>query len=186
MPDILDLVEPTLLECSPPRRLPAFFLLNLIGEYLIARPLHSYLDPVIIAGLIASITMLILRVGPLLWIALILILIVRIGGSVMSIYHNVREDFMLLKHGLKVNAHVLGVRPCRDAAGNLAGAYVDCVIPLSRKRTSVGSVWMPDAAAAQKVGQSERLAVLCLAHAPGTWRLCEGNRSQLRYEPVRE
>jgi hypothetical protein len=82
-------------------------------------------------------------------------------------------------------AHVMGVRTCRDAGGATSGAYVDCVIPIARRRTSVGSVWMPDVSEAIRIGQAGRLNVICLPRSPGAWRLREGAGQHLRYEPTR-
>jgi hypothetical protein len=186
VPDVLDLVDSRLLDHSPPRRLPFFFLPNLIGEYLIERPLRFYVDPFIIASIVAAIVMPILRVPIWLWCALLAILALRLIITCWKIYRDVREDYLLMRYGVVTSAHVMGVRACRDASGAPSGAYIDCVIPISRSRTSVGSVWMPDAAAALRVGQVGRLSVICLARSPGAWRLREGDGPHLRYEPARE
>ncbi|NTW01276.1 MAG: hypothetical protein HGA19_08175, partial [Oscillochloris sp.] len=89
------------------------------------------------------------------------------------------------RYGVVTNAHVMGVRTCRDAGGGFAGAYLDCVIPITRRRTSVGSVWMPNASEALRIGQYGRLNVICLTRSPGIWRLCDGDGPHLRYEPTR-
>jgi hypothetical protein len=185
VPDVLDLVDGSLLERSPPRRLPFFFLPNLVGEYLLERPLRYYLDPIVIIGMLAGAVLLLTRAAPLFWAALGLMLALRALGTCWQIYRDVREDYLLLRYGVVTSAHVMGVRTCRDASGSLSGAYVDCVIPISRRRTSVGSVWMPDASKALHIGQAGRLNVICLARSPGVWRLREGDGSLLRYEPTR-
>lgn len=186
MPDVLDLVERSTLDSAPPRRLPVFFLPNLIGEYLIERPLRSYLDLYLITGLLAAVTMIILRVGMLLWLALLVLMAMRIGRAVWRIYRDVREDYLLLRYGVVVNAHIMGVRTSRDANGDLSGAYVDCAIPLTPRHTSVGTVWMPDAAEAARLGRIGRLPVIALPRSPGTWRLRDGDGPHLRYEPSGE
>lgn len=186
MPDVLGLVDRNLLEQPAPRRLPALFLLNLIGEYLLERPAHAYFDPYVVAGIVAGVAMTFLGVGPLPWLLLALLLALRLSGPCWHLCRSVREDYLLLRHGVVVHAHILGVRPCRDAAGNPAGAYLDCAIPVTRKRTSVGSVWMPDSADALRVGAAGRVPVICLARAPGTWRLRDGDGPHLRYEPARQ
>lgn len=186
MPDILDLVDRDLLEQPPPRSLPALFVPNLIGEYLLERPAHAYLDLYLIAGLCAAVAMLILQPSPLLWLPLLLLLVLRLGGPAGRLFRNVREDYLLLRHGVVVQAHILGVRPCREGAGNPGGAYLDCVIPVTSKRSSVGSVWMPDTADALRIGAAGRVPVICLARAPGTWRLRDGDGPHLRYEPARQ
>jgi hypothetical protein len=186
VPAVLDLVEPSVLEHQPPRRLPIFFLPNLIGEYLIERPLRHYLDPLVIAGFVGAIVLVMLQIGPLLWIALISLLVIRIGGGAWHMFRDVYEDYLLMRYGVLVNAHVMGVRTCRNAHGDIAGAYVDCAIPLSQRRTSVGSVWLPDAAQAMQLGSQGRLPVICLARAPGAWRLRNGDGAHLRYQPTGE
>jgi hypothetical protein len=188
VPDLLDLVDRELLEAVPPRRLPRFFLPNLIGEYLLERPARAYLDPLLIGSLGALAVLLALRLGPPDWIMLLLVglLALRLSGPLLRLWRNVREDYLLLRYGVVVRAHVIGVRPCRDAAGNPAGAYLDCAIPLSRRRTSVGSVWMPDAAEALRISAAGQVPVICLARAPGTWRLRDGDGTSLRYEPARQ
>jgi hypothetical protein len=183
---LLDLVEPTLLDHEPPRRLPLFFLPNLIGEYLIERPLRTYLDPLVLAGCVGAIVMAILQVGPLLWIALLSILAVRIGRGAWRMFRDVYEDYLLMRYGVLINAHVMGVRTARNAHGDVSGAYIDCAIPLTRRRTSVGSVWFPDPAEAMRLSSAGRLPVICLARAPGAWRLRECDGPHLRYEPARE
>lgn len=186
MPDVLDLVETSTLDNAPPRRLPIFFVPNLIGEYLIERPLRSYFDPYLLVGLVAAVVMAMLRVDPLLWLLLLALLLLRAGRTIWRIYRDVREDYLLLRYGLVVNAHVMGVRTSRDASGDLSGAYVDCAIPLTPRRTSVGTVWMPDAAEAARLGRVGRLLVIALPTSPGTWRLRDGDGPHLRYEPAGE
>lgn len=185
MPDVLDLVDRELLDYSPPRRLPFFFLPNLIGEYLLERPLRTYLDPFAIGGLAGLALLLIMRAHPLLWVALVGLLALHLSGPCWQLLRAVWEDYLLLRDGVVLHAHVLGVRPCRDGTSNAAGAYVDFAIPITRQRTSVGSVWMPDASDALRVGAAGRVPVICLARAPGTWRLRDGDGPHLRYETAR-
>ncbi len=188
MPDLLDLVDRKLLEVPPPRRLPRFFLPNLIGEYLLERPAHAYLDPIVLGSLVVLGALLALGLGPPRWIVLLLLalLALRVSGPLIRLWRHVREDYLLMRYGVVVRAHVIGVRPCRDAAGNPDGAYLDCAIPVSRRRTSVGSVWMPDAAEALRLSAAGQVPVICLARAPGTWRLRDGDGPGLRYEPARQ
>jgi hypothetical protein len=186
VPDVLGLVDRELLEQPPPRRLPIFFLPNLIGEYLLEQPARSYLDPLLLAGVVAAAALLYLGAGPLAWAALAALVALRLAAHCWRLYRAVREDYALLRHGLVLQAHVLGVRPCRDAAGNPAGAYVDCAIPVTGKRSSVGSVWMPDSADALRIGAAGQIPVICLPRAPGTWRLRDGDGPHLRYEPARQ
>ncbi|NTU81329.1 MAG: hypothetical protein HGA45_18455 [Chloroflexales bacterium] len=185
MPDIIELVDPDTLEQPAPRRLPIFFVPNLIGEYLLERPLTVYLDPFVILCVIAAAALAALGVPPLAGLALVALVGVRLLGPCLRLYHNVREDYHLLRHGLVINAHVIGLRPCRSASGRPAGAYLDCAIPITRQRTSVGSVWLPDTSEAVRLSAAGRIPVICLAHAPGTWRLRHGDGPHLRYDPAK-
>lgn len=185
MPDVLDLVEPGTLERTPPRRLPALFILNLIGEYLLERPARTYFDPVVIGCLVTSLAAAALGVGPYFWVALGTLASLRLLGPCSRLFRDVREDYLLLRYGLVVTAHVIGMRPCRATGGEPAGAYLDCAIPITRRRTSVGSVWIPDSSEALRLSAAGRIPVICLARAPGTWRLRDGDGPHLRYEPAR-
>jgi hypothetical protein len=171
VPDILDLVEPDALEREPPRRLPAFFLPNLVGEYLLERPLWSYFSLFVLVCLGGAVAMAALGGPPVVTLALLALAAVRLLRPSLRLFRDVREDYLLLRHGVVVTAHVIGVRPCSDPAGNPAGAYLDCAIPLTRQRTSVGSVWFADAGEAMQLSATGRLTVICMPRAPGAWRL---------------
>ena len=140
MPAILDLVESATLAQVPPRRLSGYFLPNLLGEYLLERPRTDYLDPFVIICLIVALTLTALGVAPLVRLALAALIGVRMLGPCLRLYQNVREDYMLVRHGIVINAHVIGLRPCQSATGDPQGAYLDCAIPITRQRTSIGSV----------------------------------------------
>jgi hypothetical protein len=185
VPAILDLVEPATLEQPPPRRLSGYFLPNLIGEYLIERPQTDYFDPFVILCLIAAVGLTALGAVPLVRLALAVLIGIRILGPCLRLYGDVREDYMLVRHGLVLNAHVIGLRPCHSAAGHPLGAYLDCAIPITRQRTSIGSVWFADTAEAVRLSAAGRVAVICLTRAPGTWRLRYGDGPHLRYVPAK-
>jgi hypothetical protein len=186
MPAVFDLIEAKLLDDLPPRRLPAFFLPNLIGEYLIERPLRSYFDPLVLGGVVGAIVMLIIDAPEWLWVALISLMVIRIAGGAWWMFRDVYEDYLLLRYGVVMQAHIMGVRTSRNAQGGVTGAFVDCAIPITRRRTSVGSVWFPDANAAMNLSKQGRISVICLQKAPGAWRLREGDGPHLRYEPTRD
>ncbi len=171
MPDILDLVEPGTLEQTPPRRLPVFFLPNLIGEYLLERPPRTYLNPYVLTCLIGAVTLTLLGAPRVLGLALLALAGLRLLRPALLLYRDVREDYLLMRHGVIVTAHILGVRPFSDTAGNPAGAYLDCAVPVNRQRTSVGSIWVADMAEAMRLSALGRLTVICLPRSPGTWRL---------------
>ncbi len=183
MPDVLALVDHNLLDQRPPRRLPFFFLPNLLGEYLLERPPRFYLDPLMIGGILLVFLFLVLKPVAILWWLLVLFLCLRFIAIGWVIYRGVREDYLLMRFGVVTQAHVMGVRFGRDTSGDMSGAYLDCVIPTGPRRTSVGSVWMPDVKEAQRIAALGCLSVICLHRVPGTWRLREGDGPHLRYEP---
>ncbi len=186
MPLVIDLVDRTLFQCEPPRRLPFLFIPNLLGEYLLERPLSAYLDPIMVGICVAAIAMALLQVNGLLWLVLILIFTLRLLLAAWTIGRAVYDDRALLKYGKVLHAHILGMRPHRDLNGEINGAYLDCAIPVGQRRTSVGSVWLPDPAEAARLAQHGRVPVICLARVPGTWRLLDYKYQGVRYEPVRE
>lgn len=170
MSDALALIDRDLLQHSPPRRLPFFFLPNLLGEYLLARPLRSYFDLPLILGSIGIGLLLLIGAGALAW-ALLLVLVLRVGCGLWRLGRAVREDYRLLRDGVVLQAYVLGMRPRHDADGKRTGAFLDCVIPITRQRATVGSVWLPDADKALRLRTADRVSVICLPRAPGSWRL---------------
>lgn len=171
MPDILDLIEPETLGQQPPRRLPPFFVLNLIGEYLLAGPLWAYLHPFVVVCSVAALAVAILGAPAMVSLGLIALAALGLVRPVLRLYRDVRDDYMLLRHGIVVTAHIIGVRTVGGPGGVPAGAYLDCAVPLTRQRTSVGSVWVSDPGQAMRISAAGRLSVICLPHAPGTWRL---------------
>jgi hypothetical protein len=185
VPAILSLLEPGTLEQPPPRRLPAFFVPNLIGEYLLERPLRAYLDPFVLVWLAGLIVLIVLEAPSLAFLAAAALLAARLLGPTLRLARHVREDYLLLRDGLVVTAHVLGVRSTPAGAEADQGAYLDCAIPITGRRTSVGSVWLPDHAEALRLDAAGRVAVICMARAPGIWRLRDGDGPHLRYESAR-
>jgi hypothetical protein len=171
VPDILDLVEAGSLEHAPPRRLPAFFLPNLIGEYLIERPLRSYFSLFVLICLSGAAILAAVGAPALVSLALLALAGVRVLGPTLRLFRDVREDYLLIRHGLILTAHVIGVRPCHEPSGRHGGAYLDCAVPITRRRTSVGSVWVADVAEAMRLSALGKLTVICLPRAPGAWRL---------------
>lgn len=181
MPAMLDLVESATLAQAPPRRLSGYFLPNLLGEYLLERPRTDYLDPFVIICLIVALTLTALGVAPLVRLALAALIGVRMLGPCLRLYQNVREDYMLVRHGIVINAHVIGLRPCQRATGDPQGAYLDCAIPITRQR---GLNWQRTDEAV-RISTAGRSAVICLTRAPGTWRLRYDDGPHLRYVPTK-
>lgn len=171
MPDILDLVEAGCLESVPPRRLPAFFLPNLIGEHLLERPLKSYFSLFFLACLAGAAVLAAAGAPRALSLALLALAVARVLGPTLRLARDVRDDYLLVRYGQILTAHVMGVRPCHEQGGARTGAYLDCAVPISRRSTSVGSVWVADVAEAMHLSAQGKLTVICLPRAPGSWRL---------------
>jgi hypothetical protein len=184
VPAVLDLIEHGLLDHTPPRRLPPLFLPNLLGEYLLERPLRSYVDPIVIGTIVAAVAMVVMGIGSWLWIVLLAIVALRIVNISWDVGRRAWHDYRLVRYGIIVPAHIMGMRIARDASGTINGAYLDCVIPTGKRRTSVGSVWLPDADQATALSREGRVLVIALERAPGTWRLRELDNPALRYEPI--
>lgn len=183
-PIIIDQVEPEIFKHTPPRPLPNFILPNLLGEYLIITPLKTYLDPLLLGGIAAAIALFLLQVGLLLWIVLGLVLAVHVGVALWKLIRHVREDIALVKYGIIVRAHILRVRPQRDIEGSIVAMCLDCAIPISRQRTSVGSVWLTDEVEAARLEKQGRVQIICLPRTPGTWRLLEARSPTVYYTPI--
>ncbi len=178
MPVLFDLVEPSVLEQQPPRKLPTPFLLNLIGAYLLEQPIRTYLDPLVLGTVLAALVLASLGQVLLAGLVLSLMLTGRLYGPLIQLSRSVREDYLLLHDGLSVTGYVLGLRD------DETGTYLDCAIPIAPRYTVIGSVWMADAKQAHELGSSGQLAVICLPHAPGTWRLRDHDHPGVRYEPT--
>lgn len=182
MPAVMELVDPTFLDRQPPRRLPFFFLPNLLGEYLLERPARSYFDPWAIGALVGTIVLGFLPIGRWLPALLLAFGLFRIVTPSWVLVRRAVADYKLLRRGVIVYAHIMGVRRCEQGCPQ-GGAYLDCVIPLSARRSSVGSVWLPNEQEAQQLAALGRVQVLCLPKVPGTWRLRHIDRPGIRYQP---
>ena len=182
MPVVLELIDPTLLDHPPPRRLPIFFLPNLLGEYLLERPPRSFLDPWAIGALFGALTLGLLSVG--LWPPALLLAysLFRIITPAWVVMRRAVADYKLLRRGVIAYAHIMGMRH-GDKNCPPGGAYLDCVISLTAHRSSVGSVWLPDAEEARQLAALRYVQVLCLPKVPGTWRLRLIDRPGIRYDP---
>ncbi len=186
LPAIIDLVDRALLLQDPPRRLPWLFVPNLLGEYLLEQSPRSFLDPVLIGGLAIVVAMVLLHAGVWLWLLLGVILALRLIIIIWRLIRRVYTDMALLKYGVILNVHVLRMHTCCNHDSSTArGAYLDCAIPVSRRRTNVGSVWIPNVAEAERLAQLRRLPAICLVRAPGIWRLIDHNNPKFRYELFR-
>jgi hypothetical protein len=177
-------VDAGYLEQATPRRLRPVVVLNLLGDYLFERPASAFLDLPLIAGILTLIGMTVFHTNRALWLAPLLLILVRLG---MGAYHMGRrtwDDLMLLRKGLKLRAHILRMRPHRNTAGEISGALLDCAIVVAPRRTYVGSIWVADRQEAARLLRQERVEVICLPRTPGTWRIIEDVKSDVRYERV--
>jgi hypothetical protein len=177
-----DQVDPGYLEQAPPRPLRPVVVLNLLGDRVFERPISAFLDPLLIIGLLALILLTALRVHVLLWLVALLVVAVRLSWGAWQVWRRAWDDLRLLREGLIVRAHVLRMRPHRDTTGEIDGALLDCAIPVARRRTYVGSVWLSDGIEAARLARQGRVEVLCLPRTPGTWRVIEEIKADVRYE----
>jgi len=76
------------------------------------------------------------------------------------------------------------MRPHRNVLGEIDGALLDCAIVVAPRRTYVGSIWVADGIEAARLARQGRVEVICLPRTPGTWRLIEEIRSDVRYDRV--
>lgn len=179
MQRVTDLIDPNLLRLAPPRVVPTSAVLAVVGQRVSSLASRVLLDPLLIIG-IGGIVILVqlglaLAVG-LLAMALALRTWVRWRQTIRSFW----EEIMLLRHGEVVRAYVLKAQTVRTLSGEIHGVILDCAIPLSPRRTHMGSVWLADGTAAMELARSGRMQVLALHQAPGIWRPLEGGPSEVR------
>jgi hypothetical protein len=174
-------VSPAYFESSTPRPFPFDALPDLILDHIIRPGLRNLLDPFVAVGLIV----LLLGLTHAPWFVItgaLLLLGARVAGGALRVFRRVEDEIRLLRHGLALRAHVLRLRPHRDIQGEIDGAKLDCALAVAARRTYVGSVWLSDGAEAVQIAQRGRLLVICLPRTPGTWRVVEDLRSEVRYD----
>jgi hypothetical protein len=110
------------------------------------------------------------------------VIVIRLLMNVWITWRRAREDLALLREGLTIRAHVLGLRPYRTTLGAIDGALLDCAIPVAPRRTYVGSIWLSDGNEALRLARQGRIEVLCLPRTPGTWRVIESVKTDIRYD----
>jgi hypothetical protein len=182
MPPITEWLTADYLAQPPPRRVPPGVMLDIAGEYLVERPLRTFLDPWLITGVVALGGLLALGMRGL-WLALPLALVLaRLGLALYRLGRRIGDDIALLRHGLRLRAHILKLRPYRTTLGEIDGALLDCAIPVAPRRTYIGSVWLHDGTEALRLARAGAVEVLCLPHMPGTWRLVEPVRGEVCYD----
>lgn len=178
---VTDYVDRSLLEADVPRHIPFAVSSTIFRKYIAQNLTSTVLDPMLIICLVAGVAIALLQAHWLLWFALICIFGYRLTMICWRAWKHVREGFQLLQHGRVVRAHILKVRPYQDPQSQTPGAYLDCAIPAAKRRTSIGSVWLPNPQEAQRLKQQGHVQVICLAQAPGTWLLLEASSPDVRY-----
>ncbi len=182
MQRVSDQVDAAYLEQVPPRPLPVVALFSLLIEHLLERPFRALLNPAFIIGVGSLVSLYVLRAPRLLLAVPIGVLAGWMALSAYRVWTRAWQDMTLLRQGSIVQAHVLKLRPHRTLAGEIDGALLDCAIPVAPRRTYIGSVWLADGHEALRLSTQGRIQVLCLPSTPGTWRVIEAVRSELRYE----
>ena len=175
-------IDAALLRHEPPRSLPPTLLADLVGDRLLAAPLRAYLDPLMLVGIAAALGLALLRTPLWLSWAVAVVVALRLASLVWHFLGPALADARLLRNGMVVDAQVRRLRVGGTPGEPHEGAYIDCAMPVSVARTSVGSVWLASTSEAENLLLQGHVRVICLPRAPGTWRLLEG-RAEQRYEP---
>jgi hypothetical protein len=182
MQRVTEQVDAAYLQQSPPRPLSPAVVANLLSDHIFDRPLKLLLDPLIIAGVIMLVVLFALRASTAIRLLPVLLIVIRLLLSARQIWRHVSDDLALLRNGLTIRAHVLGLRPHRTTMGAIDGALLDCAIPVAPRRTYVGSIWLANSTEALRLMRQGRVEVLCLPRTPGTWRVIEDVKSDIRYD----
>ncbi len=170
------------LNTGAPRPFPFEALPDLVLDYLVQPAFRKLLDPIIGFGLLVLLALGITHTGGLLVFLAVVLLTLRLWRDVSRMLGRIIDEIALLRYGLVVRAHVLRMRPYRSELGEIDGALFDCAIAVAPRRTYVGCVWLSDGAEAVQLAKVGRVDVLCLPLTPGTWRIVEDLRSEVRYD----
>jgi hypothetical protein len=182
MQRVTEQVDEAYLQQAPPRPLSPAVVANLLSGHIFDRPLKLLLDPLIIAGIIMLVILFALGASTALRLLPVLLIIIRLLLRGRQIWRHVSDDLALLRNGLTIRAHVLGLRPHRTTMGAIDGALLDCAIPVAPRRTYVGSIWLANGTEALRLMRQGRVEVICLPRTPGTWRVIEDVKSDIRYD----
>jgi hypothetical protein len=182
MQRVTEQVDAAYLQQPPPRPLSPAIMANLLSDHVFERPLKAFFDPLIIASIVTIVLLFALRTSTTIRLVPVLVIIIRLLLNARHLWRHVSDDLALLRNGLTVRAHVLGLRPHRTTLGAIDGALLDCAIPVAPRRTYVGSIWMANGAEALRLKRQGRVEVICLPRTPGTWRVIEDVKSDIRYD----
>ena len=182
MPRVTEQLDAAYLDQPPPRPIPLPLMLNVLSDHVFAQPLRSLFNLWVIGGALALGALFALGASPALRLIPALMIVAPLVGVARQIWRRAADDLALLRSGLTVRAHVLKLRAHRTTAGDIDGALVDCAIPVAPRRTYMGSIWVADGAEAMRLKRQGRVEVICLPHTPGTWRVIEQLKSEVRYD----
>lgn len=165
-----------------PRPFPAAALPSLVLACVTERPLRAILDPALLVALGALLLLVALKAGWPLLVLPLLVIATRLWREAARVWARVRDELALLRYGRIMQAHVLKLRPHRDALGEIDGALLYCAIVVAPRRTYIGSAWLADGTEALRLARAGRVRVLCLPRAPGTWRIVDELQGEVRYD----
>src|SRR5690349_12742166 len=134
MQRVTEQVDAAYLQQPPPRRLSLALVVNLFSDHVFERPLTAFLDPLIIISILALLMLFALRASTIIRLVPVLIIVTRLLIDARQIWRHVSDDLALLRNGLAIRAHVLGLRPYRTTLGAIDGALLDCAIPVAPRR----------------------------------------------------
>ncbi len=180
---VTDHVDAAFLHQPPPRALPSSTVWRLVRAR-IAQRRFAILDPWMLLGLVVLGALALLYAPPIVFVVPAVLIIWRIVRGLLWLLRSVRDDMTMLREGQVITAEVRKLRPHHTLSGNIEGALIDCEIPVTPRRTYVGSVWLADGQEALHFAQQGHVEVLCLPHVPGTWRIIEDVSSQITYQRV--
>jgi hypothetical protein len=182
MQPVTEQVDAAYLEQPPPRPIPLPLALNVLSDHVFERPLRLILNPWTIGGVLALLALFAIGASPILRLLALLVIAGQLALDARRVWRRARDDLALLKSGLTIRAHVLRLRPHRATTGEIEGALLDCAIPVAPRRTYMGSIWLSDGNEALRLKKQGRVEVICLPRTPGTWRVIEQVKAEVRYD----
>lgn len=179
---ITDRVSHEYLLEPPPRPMPYGALFESMNAHLWRVGLRPLLDPVFIVANAALALALWLDLHPVvIWLCMALVLF-RVGMGLTWLSLRVWSEISLLRYGLHTWAIITKLRPHTTPEGEIEGALLDVRIPVTQRRTYIGSLWLADGVEALRLRRQSQITVIALPTAPGTWRVTESVRCEVRYE----
>lgn len=180
---VTDHVDTAFLHQPPPRALPPSTIWRLIRARMMRRR-FAILDPWMLLGMVVLGALALLHAPTILFVVPTVIIVWRVGQGMLWLLRSVRDDMAMLREGQVGIAEVRKLRPHHTPSGDIEGALIDCEIPVTPRRTYVGSVWLADGQEALHFAQQGHVEVLYLPRMPGTWRIIEDVSSQMLYQRV--